>query len=535
MKLALGLGITGGTNPLAGLLAKAPGADRISSLTDNLHYSLGSSKALTDMFSDARASDHTVTNVNGSLVTVGSGEVSRGTRGLEVYGAATQLLAAPLDFSNAAWIKSATGTAVAPVVTTNAALAPDGTMTADRIDFDRGVGNLIGDTSSVYQGSITTTAQSYMGNVYLKAVNSADVGKELAVRHVGSASYGVITLTDVWQRVERIETSAGGTKSFDLASRGTITDDNQVSAYVWSANLVAGDYAGPPILTQSTRAASLVQAVQGYGPELATLANFDKRAATDGTVTFLPDGTLNFVNATAGLSTAVAEEITGLVIGATYSFTTSVRLISGSDLFTVLRTGSGGGGSSLAQTSTTTSSTFVTQTVEWVATQTSIWASVLAAVSSEFQVESATFKQVLPFPAYSGTEHTFKLTVNANGVTGDRVVRTLRKDATDQYRLHFASGVLRWEAFVGGVSQGAATASGIDDGGTHTIVCYINETTKELAMRVDGAAQSTVTATSVPTGIILDQQGHNGGANHVDGVIELSAYADGDYLDAWAT
>jgi len=158
-----------------------------------------------------------------------------------------QLLQAPTDFTDAAWGKSGVGTGSAPVVTANATTAPDGTMTADKIVFDRGAGNTVGDYSILIQSNISTIAGNYLGNVYLKAV-AGSVGKELGLRHVSIGSYGTpITLTADWVRYTKEEASAGGLKSFDLVTRGTITADNTVSVYVWGANLVAGTIEYPVI------------------------------------------------------------------------------------------------------------------------------------------------------------------------------------------------------------------------------------------------------------------------------------------------
>lgn len=157
-----------------------------------------------------------------------------------------QLLQAPTDFTDAAWGKSGVGTGLAPVVTANATTAPDGTMTADKIVFDRGAGNAVGDYSILIQSNISTIAGNYLGNVYVKAFAGADVGKEIAFRFVGG-TYKVVTLTADWDRPKEIALSSGGSKTFDMTNRGTVTADNTVSLYVWGANLVAGTIEYPVI------------------------------------------------------------------------------------------------------------------------------------------------------------------------------------------------------------------------------------------------------------------------------------------------
>ena len=164
-----------------------------------------------------------------------------GRRGLRVEPAATNLLQRSQEFDDAYWTKSNAGTGIAPVVTANDAIAPDGTLTADRIDFDRGAGNTVGDESSLSRGSITiANATAHSGSVFIKAATPADVGKQIGFRHVGLGTYLVITLTANYQRVARVETSTSTSGSYQITSRGTVTTSNQVSVPLWGAQLGVG-------------------------------------------------------------------------------------------------------------------------------------------------------------------------------------------------------------------------------------------------------------------------------------------------------
>ena len=60
-------------------------------------------------------------------------------------------------FDNAAWTKAAGGTGSVPVVTANDALAPDGTLTADKVVFNAGAGTTTSDQSLITSTSITVT------------------------------------------------------------------------------------------------------------------------------------------------------------------------------------------------------------------------------------------------------------------------------------------------------------------------------------------------------------------------------------------
>jgi hypothetical protein len=87
------------------------------------------------------------------------------------------------------------------------------------------------------------------------------------------------------------------------------------------------------------------------GQELGDPALLGKRAGTDGTVT-REGGILTFASAAVNLSTSVAQEISGLTVGATYRFSGRMRRVSGSGpVFAQLRTASGGGGTQLSSIS----------------------------------------------------------------------------------------------------------------------------------------------------------------------------------------
>lgn len=206
----------------------------------------------------ARTSVATYADVNGVLQQAASG-VARdahyvnGVRTLLLERESTNLCVRSDEFNDAAWTKSAAGAGTAPVVTANAATAPDGTTTADEVVF---AAPGAGDLSQVAQGGITTTAASlYAGSLWVRAASGADVGKVLLLRQVGAASYLSITLTAAWQRVQRAETAAGTTSEYSVALRPDFgSSTGTVTAYLWRAQLELGDVATSEIKTEGTTA-----------------------------------------------------------------------------------------------------------------------------------------------------------------------------------------------------------------------------------------------------------------------------------------
>jgi hypothetical protein len=187
--------------------------------------------------------------------------------------APTNLVTNSEAFDNAAWQKVGAGTGITPTVTANAAVAPDGTTTADQIVFNRGAGNVLADISYISQTVTVANGTPYFGTVYLKAATAGDVGKQLAFRHAGSSSYLIITLTANWQRAQRLETSISTSAVFEIANRGTITADSTVTALVWGAQLSPVTYQTTPGTYNSTTPKNLLGFTQEFDNAAWTKTN----------------------------------------------------------------------------------------------------------------------------------------------------------------------------------------------------------------------------------------------------------------------
>ncbi len=160
-----------------------------------------------------------------------------GPTGLVEY-APHNLLLRSQEFDNASWIKTNSGGGSAPVVTANAATAPDGTVTADQVVFAAPVS---GDQSLIYQAP-STSAGTYTGSFYIKASTAADVGKIIGFRHVQGSGYLFVTLTNSWVRVTLTE--ARLTDNFEIILRPALgTSSGTVTIHLWGAQLSVGPYA----------------------------------------------------------------------------------------------------------------------------------------------------------------------------------------------------------------------------------------------------------------------------------------------------
>jgi hypothetical protein len=155
-------------------------------------------------------------------------------------GGVRNLLDRTEEFDNAVWEKQGLGAGTAPVVTSNAALAPDGTMTAERVVFTLPSGATVSDISQLVQ-SFTFGDANYAGSFYIKSNTGADQNIVLLIRNIQVAT---VTATTEWQRVSASLLASAVASNFGLRARGTFTAGT-VDLLVWGAQLELGSTATP--------------------------------------------------------------------------------------------------------------------------------------------------------------------------------------------------------------------------------------------------------------------------------------------------
>jgi hypothetical protein len=187
-------------------------------------------------------------------------------RGLLVEPGATNLMLESQTFSSATWSKNATGvnTAVGTSgIQANVATAPDGTMTADRVNFL----NQADADSGLNQNVATSVSTAYTNSIFVKG-EGTDIGKQIRVRirrNTGTANTVTanITLTADWQRVSTNYTTLADNTNIQVVYSSAV--GGAVTALIWQAQLETGSVATSPIVTTAGTASRVADVVSLTG------------------------------------------------------------------------------------------------------------------------------------------------------------------------------------------------------------------------------------------------------------------------------
>jgi hypothetical protein len=177
-----------------------------------------------------------------SYITTDTSTVTRAADVASIEGnkfAKTNLLEYSERFDQSAWAKSGS---FASSQVTNAALAPDGTQTAEEYQ------NLATGSNNVQQ-LFSTSAQPYVFSIYLKAKTASDVGKSVLIGgHVSATTHlrEAVQLPAEWTRFTKAgtPTAAAWVWGVDGRTSGTFSGINvtreESSFYIWGAQLEEG-------------------------------------------------------------------------------------------------------------------------------------------------------------------------------------------------------------------------------------------------------------------------------------------------------
>lgn len=212
-------------------------------------YVVAAAPSLLDGWTTTRTGAGTALTSGGAVVAFATGVPRITDKGYLSEAAATNLLSYSQDFSNGAWQKIAGGTGVAPSVTANAALAPDGTMTADEVVFTLGV-NSPGDNYSLLYRDIGVTVVPHGRSVWMRSATPC----QILVRSASGASYTVCSVDQAWRRFEGAATPVGTTISSQIGLRSGEGSSASATVHVWQGQMEAGPGATSDIPTTTASA-----------------------------------------------------------------------------------------------------------------------------------------------------------------------------------------------------------------------------------------------------------------------------------------
>jgi hypothetical protein len=196
----------------------------------------------------------------------GTGATLVDSTGRITYAPANLLLRSE-EFDNIAWTKTSGGLGVVPVVTANADVAPDGTTTADRIQFSvPGNTNGSGDFSVAVQIP-AGSGPALCGSVWMRS----NTGTNQTVFIRAGDTFLSLTVTPTWQRYSVTQSTASTAFTFNIGIRGSVTPNvTSADVLVWGAQLEPVTYQTTPGPYVATTASAYYGPRFDYDP--ATLA-----------------------------------------------------------------------------------------------------------------------------------------------------------------------------------------------------------------------------------------------------------------------
>ncbi len=185
--------------------------------------------------------------------------------GYHAHNALTNYILQSQALENASWARPVAGAGSSIAVTADAAAAPDGTMTAERIQAIKG-GETAGHYALIQQGSQLTATGVCTASVWLKSATGSSHNVMIYTNEGGGVTSGQVVLaTTAWQRFAIVYTKAlTVTQYLAIGTYGdgeaSLPDGSatSVDVYAWQGQILAGNFPdGGPLIATAGATASI--------------------------------------------------------------------------------------------------------------------------------------------------------------------------------------------------------------------------------------------------------------------------------------
>jgi hypothetical protein len=265
--------------------------------------------------------------VNANLPRFDYDPVTLAPKGLLIEEARTNTLLYSAQLDTIPWENSIAGTGVAPTVTADAGVAPDGTSTADRLQFSLAGGTASGDLTRRRQPYVTP-AGAHTFSIYLRS-NDGVSSYNMHITDAAGATNN-ITVTGSWQRFTVTATSVGTIIYYSVGLRGgqALVNSNTADILAWGAQVEAGSFATSYIPTTTLPVLRNNDIVSMTGTNFSSWYNASEGAfvvkhnGVSGSYAFaVNDGTgSNYLGVVLQTTTSIRNV---LVVGAAFQFVTN--------------------------------------------------------------------------------------------------------------------------------------------------------------------------------------------------------------------